>query len=112
MSDVIPFCVQQQQQQQQQRHQQVCVQLPTPADNATLLAFAAKRRAAAALGGRCDRSMTPARRAHSSKPAAAACGGQMMGLTAWNSLPDFIRNPTSSTDCFRRLLKTYLFARY
>jgi len=24
---------------------------------------------------------------------------------AWNSLPDFIRNPTSSTDCFRRLLK-------
>jgi len=29
-----------------------------------------------------------------------------------NSLPDFIRDPTSSTDCFRRLLKTYLFARY
>jgi len=28
------------------------------------------------------------------------------------SLPDFIRDPTSSTDCFRRLLKTYLFARY
>jgi len=27
-------------------------------------------------------------------------------------LPDFIRDPTSSTDCFRRLLKTYLFARY
>ena len=26
------------------------------------------------------------------------------------SLP--IRDPTSSTDCFRRLLKTYLFARY
>ena len=26
---------------------------------------------------------------------------------AWNSLPDFIRDPTSSTDCFRRLLKTY-----
>jgi len=25
---------------------------------------------------------------------------------------DFIRDPTSSTDCFRRLLKTYLFARY
>jgi len=22
---------------------------------------------------------------------------------AWNSLPDFIRDPTSSTDCFRRL---------
>ena len=31
---------------------------------------------------------------------------------AWNSLPDFIRDPTSSPDCFRRLLKTYLFARY
>ena len=27
-----------------------------------------------------------------------------------NSLPDFIRDPTSSIDCFRRLLKTYLFA--
>ena len=26
--------------------------------------------------------------------------------------PDFIRGPTSSTDCFRRLLKTYLLARY
>ena len=33
------------------------------------------------------------------------------GPMAWNSLPDFIRDPTSSTDCFRRLLKTYLFAR-
>ena len=31
---------------------------------------------------------------------------------AWNSLTDFIRDLTSSTDCFRRLLKTYLFARY
>jgi len=34
------------------------------------------------------------------------------GLMAWNSLPDYIRDPTSSTDCFRHLLKTYLFARY
>jgi len=34
------------------------------------------------------------------------------GPMAWNSIPDFIRDPTSSTDCFRRLLKTYLFARY
>ena len=34
------------------------------------------------------------------------------GPMAWNSLPGFIRDPTSSTDCFRRLLKTYLFARY
>jgi len=28
------------------------------------------------------------------------------GPMAWNSLPDFIRDPTSSTDYFRRLLKT------
>ena len=36
------------------------------------------------------------------------------GPMAWklNSLPDFIRDPTSSTDCYRRLLQTYLFARY
>ena len=34
------------------------------------------------------------------------------GLMVWNSLPDFIRDPTSSTDWFRCLLKTYLFARY
>ena len=34
------------------------------------------------------------------------------GPMIWNSVPDFIRDPTSSTDCFRRLLKTYLFARY
>ena len=32
--------------------------------------------------------------------------------TVWNSLPNFIRDPTISSDCFRRLLKTYLFARY
>jgi len=34
------------------------------------------------------------------------------GPTVWNSLPDFIRDPTISADCYRRLLKTYLFARY
>jgi len=34
------------------------------------------------------------------------------GPMAWNSLPDFSRDPASSTDCFRRLLITYLFARY
>jgi len=34
------------------------------------------------------------------------------GPMAWNSLPDFIRDPASRTDCFRRLLKTHLFARY
>jgi len=34
------------------------------------------------------------------------------GRMVWNSLADFIRDPTSSTGCFRRLLETYLFARY
>ena len=29
------------------------------------------------------------------------------GPMAWNSLSDFIRDPVSSTDCFRRLFKTY-----
>jgi len=28
------------------------------------------------------------------------------GPTDWHSLPDFIRDPTISADCFRRLLKT------
>jgi len=37
---------------------------------------------------------------------------QSPGPTVWNSLPDFIRVPTISAECFRRLLKTYLFARY
>jgi len=32
------------------------------------------------------------------------------GPMALNSLPDFIRDPASSIDCFRRQLKTYLFA--
>jgi len=30
----------------------------------------------------------------------------------WNSLPDFIWDPTISADRFRRLLETYLFARH
>ena len=48
----------------------VCVRLPTSADSVTLLAFAA-----AAPGGSRYRSISPARQAHSSKPAAAACSG-------------------------------------
>jgi len=47
---------------------QVCVQLPTSADKVTLLAFAAVRRAAAALGGRRYQSISPARLAHNSNP--------------------------------------------
>jgi len=34
------------------------------------------------------------------------------GSMAWNSLPDFMRDSMSSTDCFRRLLKKYLFSHY
>jgi len=34
------------------------------------------------------------------------------GPTVWSSLPDSILDPTISADSFRRLLKTYLFARY
>jgi len=34
-------------------------------------------------------------------------GLAVTGPTVWNSLPDFIRDPTISADCFRRLLKTY-----
>ena len=30
------------------------------------------------------------------------------GPTVWNSLPDFTRDPSISTDSFRRLLKTYI----
>jgi len=34
------------------------------------------------------------------------------GPRVWNSLPDFIRDPPINAECFRRLLKTFLFARY
>jgi len=34
------------------------------------------------------------------------------GPKVWTSLPGFIRDPTIRADCFRRLLKIYLFARY
>jgi len=36
----------------------------------------------------------------------------VVGPKVWNSLPDFIRDRTVSANSFRRLLKTYLFARY
>ena len=36
----------------------------------------------------------------------------VVGPAVWNSLPDFIRDPTISVDCFRRLLKMYLFTQY
>ena len=31
----------------------------------------------------------------------------MAGPAAWNSLPDYLRDPSLSEDTFRRLLKTY-----
>jgi len=34
------------------------------------------------------------------------------GPTAWNSLPDYLCDPSLSEDTFRRLLKTYLLALY
>ena len=34
------------------------------------------------------------------------------GPSVWNSLPYFIRDPTISAECFKRLFKTYLFTRY
>jgi len=34
------------------------------------------------------------------------------GLAAWNSLPDYLRDPTRSVDRFRRDLKTLLFSCY
>jgi len=34
------------------------------------------------------------------------------GPSAWNALPDYLRNPTLSIDVFKRYLKTFLFAQY
>jgi len=34
------------------------------------------------------------------------------GPAAWNSLPDYFRDPTRSFDSFRSDLKTYLFSLY
>jgi len=34
------------------------------------------------------------------------------GLSAWNSLPAYLKDETLSLDIFKRLLKTYLFATY
>jgi len=40
------------------------------------------------------------------------CAFAVAGPTAWNSLSDDLRDPTLSTDSFRRLLKTILFSEY
>jgi len=74
----------------------------TSADNVALPAFAAARRAAArlmltvgppAVQQSIDISWPPA---HSSKPAAAACGGQV-GQTDRQTVPDSCINPASYT---------------
>jgi len=61
-------------------HQQVCVQLLTSADSVAFPAFAAAPRAADRLllsAGRAVIGRYLGRRAHSSKPAAAACSGRV-----------------------------------
>jgi len=63
------------------KSKEVCVQLPTSADNASLLASAAERRAAAAAGSRCCRSVSPIRRPTAANPTAAASRGHQMGQT-------------------------------
>jgi len=60
---------------------QVCVQLRMSPVNATLLAFAAERRCSWVPGVRRCRSISPARTALSSKPAARRGYGRMMGQT-------------------------------
>jgi len=34
------------------------------------------------------------------------------GPSVWNSLPEYLRDPTVSKDSFRKQLKTFLFATY
>jgi len=55
----------------------VCYELPTSAANVALPACVAARRAAAPWRRPCsNRSISPTRRAHSSKPAARCCSGR------------------------------------
>jgi len=46
------------------------------------------------------------------RPSGGTRAFSVAGPAVWNFLPDFIWDPTISADCFRRLLKTHLFARY
>jgi len=54
-------------------------------------------------------NLEPETKANISGPSLQSFSRRTRGL---NFLPDFIRDPTISADCFRHLLKTYLFARY
>ena len=65
-------------------------------------------------GRQCRHSAAPAFRQPSTTCSTSlpAQHFSVAGPTVWNSLPNFIRDPTISAVCFSRLLKTHLFARY
>jgi len=48
----------------------------------------------------------------SCQPSSTCSSSTLTVVGIWNSLPDFTRDPAMSTDCFRRVLILYLFARY
>ena len=80
-------------------HEQVCVQLSTSADSVTIPAFAATRRAAARLlltaGPPHVQQPIESGRAHSGKPAAAACHGRMGQIDG--RTPDSCLDPSPHT---------------
>ena len=39
-------------------------------------------------------------------------GRRAFAVAAWNSLPDYLRDPSLSEDTFKRSMKTNLFALY
>jgi len=78
------------------RRRQIYAQLPTSADNVALPAFAAAHRAVERRP--CSsRSISPARRAHSSKPVTAACGGRQTDRQTDRQTPDSYRDPVRHT---------------
>jgi len=97
-------------------HEQTRVQLPTPAENVPLLVFTAERGAVAHAAAplllpwsvtrrrRCQ-SISPARQAHSSKPAAAACGGR--GRRRLDGWTDSRTDGQMNSQQFHRLCATY-----
>ena len=85
------------------RRRQIYAQLPTSADNVALPAFAVAH--SAAVRRPCSsRSISPARRAHSSKPAAAACGGRQTDRQTPDSYIDPVRHTMQAAASQRRPL--------
>ena len=41
-----------------------------------------------------------------------SCAFSVAGLVCWNGLPDYLKSPDLSFDCFKRQLKTFLFCAY